>query len=143
MEHTDIIDTDNNNNDNNNNNSNNNKKTFEKNKKKNYIDERKDVLARLYQIIGITDTNKEFYSNSFDNEEIANQIYSLEPDILLYFNVSTWPAFKKSIPVLEKRPLSIVKSLLKDMNIEITSMNIRIKKVPKEPPINITQYKIS
>jgi len=115
---------------------------FEKNKKKLYIDERNDVLHRLYEIIGITDTNKEFYSDSFDKEELINQINGLENDLLKYFNVSGWSAFKKLDTPLNKRPLSLVKSILKDMNIEYSSINLRIRKDPKDAPVNITQYKL-
>ena len=118
-------------------------KHFEKNKKRIYADERKDVLNRLYQIIGITETNKEFYSDSFDNEEISNQIIQLEGDLHKYFNISGWPAFKKLDTPLNKRPLSLVKSILKDMNIEYTSINLRIRKNPKDQPVNITQYKLT
>jgi len=117
-------------------------KYFLKNKKRIYLDERKCVLNRLYEIIGITETNREFYSDSFDNDDISNEIYGLEPDILKYFNVSGWAAFKKLDTPLNKRPLSLVKSILKDMNIEYSSINLRIRKDPKDAPVNITQYKL-
>jgi hypothetical protein len=117
-------------------------KAFEKNKKRVYADERTDVLTRLYAIIGITDTNKEFYSDSFDDETIIQSILELEGDIIKYFNVSGWPAFKKMETPVAKRPLSIVKSLLKDMNVNYNAVNLRIRKNPKEQPVNITQYKL-
>lgn len=118
------------------------KKAFEKNKKRIYADERKELLERLYGIIGITETNKEFYSDSFDSEETINSISELESDIVKYFNVSGWPAFKKMETPVAKRSLSIVKSLLKDMNIEYGAINLRVRKNPKDQPVNITQYKL-
>ncbi len=131
----------NNNNDNNNDNNNNNKKTRIKNKNKKYIDERNDVLARLYQIIGITDTNKQFSSNHIEeSEEIINRIYELEPDIKKYYSVSTWPSYKKDV-IVTRRPLSIVKSLLKDMNINYETLNVR--KTYKDEIKHSTIYKLT
>lgn len=117
------------------------KKAYEKNKKKNYVDERNEVLLRLYNILGVTDTNREFSSDYIEeSEERTNAIYELEPDIIKYFNVSTWSSFKKDI-VISRRALSIVKSLLKDMNVNYDALNVR--KMQKGEVKHITIYKLS
>jgi hypothetical protein len=121
-----------------------NKKTklFEKNKKGIYIDERKDVLRRLYEILQITDTNKIFFSDFVDREDITNAIMTLEEDVIKYYNVSTWASFKKNVTLKNGRSLSMVKSILKDMDIKIEKLNTRVKRNPKEDPIYTTQYRI-
>ena len=117
-------------------------KSFEKNKKGIYIDERKDVLRRLYEILQITETNKIFFSDFVDREDITNAIMTLEEDIVKYYNVSTWASFKKNVTLKNGRSLSMVKSILKDMDIKIEKLNTRVKRNPKEDPIYTTQYRI-
>ena len=117
-------------------------KSFEKNKKGIYIDERKDVLIRLYEILQITETNKIFFSDFVDREDITNAIMTLEEDIVKYYNVSTWASFKKNVTLKNGRSLSMVKSILKDMDIKIEKLNTRVKRNPKEDPIYTTQYRI-
>ena len=104
------------------------KRTFTKNKKKLFTSHRNVILQNIYDIIGITQTNKSFYSNDIeDSEEICAQIYLLELDIQKYFNVSSWPAFKKNSKLTDKKALSIVKSVLKDMDINLVSSCVRVK----------------
>ncbi len=107
---------------------NNPKRRFTKNKKKLFISQRNAILQNIFNIIGVSNINKSFYSSHIDdNEEIANQIYALEDDIIKYFNISSWPAFKKNSKLTDKKALSIVKSVMKDMNVEYVSACVRIK----------------
>jgi len=104
------------------------KRTFTKNKKKLFTKQRIVIMQKIFNIIGITDKNRSFYSNFIeDSEEICAQIYQLEEDIQKYFYVSAWPAFKKNSKLTDKKALSIVKSVLKDMNIDLVSSCVRIK----------------
>jgi hypothetical protein len=104
------------------------KRTFTKNKKKLFTNQRNVILSRIYEIVGISQTNKSFYSNSIeDYEDKCEQIYQLEEDIQKYFHVSSWPAFKKNSKLTDKKALSIIKSVLKDMNIDIVSSCVRVK----------------
>jgi len=104
------------------------KRTFTKNKKKLFINQRNIILQRIYEIVGISQNKKSFYSNCIeDSEEKCEQIYQLEEDIHHYFYVSSWPAFKKNSKLTDKKALSIVKSVLKDMNIELVSSCVRVK----------------
>jgi hypothetical protein len=117
-------------------------KTFEKNKKGIYIDERKEVLKRLYEILQITDTNKIFFSDIVERPDITYLIMGLEDDVKKYYNVSTWASFKKNVTLKNGRSLSMVKSILKDMNIDLEKLNTRIRRDPKEDMIYTTQYRI-
>jgi len=97
------------------------KKKIEKKKDVKYPNQRNDVLKRLYQIIGVSPTKPYFRSYEIDfSEEIGNRLIELEPDIQLYFNVGSWSVFRTNKDI-SKRSLSLVRSILKDMNIKYTS----------------------
>ena len=104
-----------------------NKKTVEDNKKvvveKNkggrpskrlkYVEERKDVLNKLYNILGVNENNTVFYFEDIDDDKKA-QIKELEGDIKKYFNAGKWACFTKPI----EHPLhSLIRSVLKDMKV--------------------------
>jgi hypothetical protein len=109
-----------------------------RNKSKLFEPRRKEVLERLYIII--LDKENGFYSHEIENnEEIKQQIENLNEDILKYFNVSTWSSFKKDL-ILEKKTMSTIKSLLRDMNVkfETVSGKLKINNIQH----NTTRYKI-
>jgi len=104
------------------------KRTFTKNKKKLFVNQRKVILQNVFDVIGICNTKKSFYSTEIeDNDEICQSIYALEEDIQKYFHVSSWPAFKKNSKLTDKKALSIIKSVLKDMDIDYVSSCVRVK----------------
>ena len=109
-----------------------------RNKSKLFEQQRKEVLERLYTII--LDKENCFYSHEIENnEEIKEQIENLNEDILKYFNVSTWSSFKKDI-ILEKKTMSTIKSLLRDMNVNIETVSGKLK--INNTHLNTTRYKI-
>jgi len=98
-----------------------NKKIIKK-KYKIYKNERTDILNKIINIIGL-----HFFSHELDtNKEKQEKIYALEEDIKKYFSVGNWPAYK-SKSIVEKRAISIVRSILKDMDIDVESKNKRLK----------------
>ena len=104
-----------------------NKKTVEYNKKvvveKNkggrpskrlkYVEERKDVLNKLYYILGVTENNTVFYFEDIDDDKKA-QIKELEGDIKKYFNAGKWSCFVRN---LDDPLSSLIRTILKDMKI--------------------------
>jgi hypothetical protein len=109
-----------------------------KNKNKIYANQRKELLEKVYNII--LDEDNCFYSHIIEsNDIIKQQIELLYDDILKYFSVSTWSSFKKNL-ALEKKTLSLIKSLMRDMDAktETVSGKIRINNIV----INTTKYKI-
>jgi len=116
------------------------KKSLVKIKKIRFIKERKEILEKIYNIIGINENNKMFYTHEIDNDEEKKQkIEDLIPDIKKNFSVSTWLCFNKSRN-MNKKHISIVKYILKDMIIDYSSMPCKLKKNNKF--INTTQYNI-
>jgi len=109
-----------------------------RNKSKLFEPQRKEVLEQLYTII--LDKDNGFYSHEIENnEEIKQQIENLNENILKYFNVSTWSSFKKDL-VLEKKTMSTIKSLLRDMNVQFETVSGKTK--INNVQYNTTRYKI-
>jgi len=103
-----------------------------------YKDQRNDILTKILHIIGITETNNTFYSHILDeDQEAQKKIIELDQEIKKYFRVSTWPAFKQN-NTLDRRYLSIVKSIIKNMGINMT--HISMKMIYNNNTINTTQY---
>jgi hypothetical protein len=97
------------------------KKKIEKKKDIKYPTQRNEVLRKVYEIIGVSQTKPYFRSHEIDfSDEIYQQIEKLDPEIQQFFNVSSWTAYKSN-NVVNKRSLSIVRSILKDMNVKYTS----------------------
>ena len=64
------------------------------NKKNKYEIQRKEIVAKLNNIFGITDDNKQFCLYDLDNDLNKQQeILNLKDDIEKYFSCSTWTVF--------------------------------------------------
>jgi len=96
-----------------------------RNKKKVFENERKIILNKMYDIVGLNDKNYFCSTDINDSENIQNQILQMSDDIKKYYATSTWSVFKNSIDV-ENIALSIIKSLLKDNNIPYESKTQKI-----------------
>lgn len=93
-------------------------------KNEKYAQERKVVLNRLLNIININEKNNVFFIDELENDEgKKKQILELVDDIKQYFSYCSWVYFSKTdVP----HPCtSLVKSILKDMNIKSNSVSIR------------------
>jgi len=117
-----------------------NKKKITKFKHLIFKKERHEILSKILLIIGITETNKIFYSHILDqNDENQRKILDMKEEIKKYFKVSSWPAYKKGLNVGRKY-ISIIKSLLHDMDIKFTSASLKLNYNNKT--INTTMYTI-
>ena len=100
--------------------------------------ERETILKKILDLIGITDTNKIFFSHILDEKEnVQKQIIDMVDDIKKYFKVSSWSTFKPNI-IIERKYLSIIKSVLHDMNIKFTCDSMKTKYNDKT--VNTTMY---
>jgi len=116
------------------------KKSLVKIKKIRYKKERKEILDKIYEIIGINENNKIFYTHEIDLDENKKQkIEELIPEIKKNFSVSSWICLNNSRK-MNKKHVSIVRYILKDMLIDYSSMPCKMKKNDKF--INTTQYNI-
>ena len=109
-------------------------------KNKVYKNEQNDILKKIFDIIGITKDNNIFYSHIIDNDEnIQQKILEFNDVFKVYYKVSSWPAYKKFD--IERRYLSLIKSLLKEMDIEYTSISRKMRY--KNRIVNTTVYTIN
>ena len=108
-----------------------------KNKEKIFKTQRKEILDKILLITGMT-----FHTHEIDtNLNKQTEILELEPQIKQYFNVSNWSAFKNTKQLGDgKRPISIVKSVLKDMGIEYQNKSYVLKQ--DRGFVNTTEYVI-
>lgn len=88
-----------------------------------YTTERQDVINKLFDILEITNSNKIFSLHRLDKDiETQEKIISLEPEIKKYFKCGRWTCFNHKDNV-NRKWLSIIKYLLKDMNISYSTLN--------------------
>jgi hypothetical protein len=106
------------------------KKKLEKKKHIKYPKQRNEILKQIYEIIGVSLSKPYFKSHEIDNSlEIDNKIKDLDNDLQTYFNVGSWPAYK-SKNTIDKKALSIVRSVLKEMNIEYSGSTQKLLNNP-------------
>jgi len=113
------------------------KKKKVRNKNKLYPIERKELLNKLLLIL-MNENENSFCSHEIElNESKKLQIEQLSEDILKYFNVSTWSAFKTN-QVVDKKTISTIRSIFKEMNVNYETYSSKRKENDKI--INTTIY---
>jgi hypothetical protein len=105
-----------------------------------YDKERKEVLNKMFQILGINESNNKFLLHELDADiDKQNQILELEPDIKKYFICGSWSCFRT--PDIKRKPLSIIKCLLKEMDYVVLSSSIKVTN-DDNTISNLTKYNI-
>ena len=113
-----------------------------KNKKKIFKREREIILEKMYNILGISETNKIFYCYEIEKEKKDIKIIELYEEIKQYFCTGTWRSLKGNDPdEKNSRYKSIIRSVLRDMEITYTRSGCKIR-VDNEM-INTSRYHIS
>ena len=94
-----------------------------------FITERTDVLQKILNILEIAGTNKSFSLKKLD-EDLPKQtsILNLESDIKKYFLCSRWTYFSNKNREFKRSYLSLIKAIMKDMDVQMTSATL-IKKI--------------
>ena len=85
-----------------------------------YTNERKHVLDKMFNILGLSSTQKHIFMYDLNNNiELQNKILALKDDIHKYFNAGKWTFFSKNT----KLPyMSLIRSLFKVMNVKILTV---------------------
>jgi hypothetical protein len=90
----------------------------------------KEILQKIYEILGISSEKKSFILQDMDaNEEAQEQIYELEPDIKENFICSSWGCFKAKDQ--DRKWYNIIKSVCKNNNVSYYAKRKNIKKTDK------------
>lgn len=84
-----------------------------------FDNERKEVLNKMFQILGINENNNMFSLHKLDgDQEKQNEIINLQDDIKKYFICGEWTCFKKK-DTTKRIWLSMIKYVVKDMGYQI------------------------
>ena len=60
-----------------------------------FVNQRIDILQKIYDILGITESNKTFFTCHIDDDK-KNKIDELIFDIKKYFNTSNYPSLRSN-----------------------------------------------
>jgi len=94
-----------------------------------YTNERKDILQKIFNILEITDNNKIISLKKLDEDKNKQKsIIELENDIKKYFLCSRWTYFSNKNREFKRSYLSLIKAIMKDLDIKMTSSTL-IKKI--------------
>jgi hypothetical protein len=97
-------------------------KTIEK-----YTNERQELLQKLFSILEINEGNKMLSLKKLDeDEQKQKQILDLVDDIKKYFLSSRWTFFSHKNIELKRNYLSLIKAIMKDMNIKMVASFLHI-----------------
>ena len=109
-----------------------------------FTNERKEVVQKIFNILEITPTNKIILSKKLDEDiEKQNKIINLETEIQKYFICSKWNYFNNKKRDFKRKYLSLIKSVMKEMNINFYSSLVSKKSVDnkfKRETIYIFEY---
>ena len=90
--------------------------------------ERQDILKKILDILEINDNNNMFSLKKLDeNQEKQQKIIDLIDDIKKYFLCSKWAYFSNTKKDFKRLYLSIIKSVMKYMNVKMMSSFLHIK----------------
>ena len=98
-------------------------KTIEK-----FTNERKEIVNKIFNILEITPTNKMISSKKLEKDfEKQNKIIELETDVQKYFICSKWNYFINKKRIFKHKYISLIKSVMKEMNIKMFTSRISCK----------------
>lgn len=88
-----------------------------------YTNERKEVLNKVFAILGISENNKMISLKQLDEDENKQKsILELEADIKKYFVCSRWTYFSNRNREFKRSYLSLIKAIMRDMKVKITTL---------------------
>jgi hypothetical protein len=96
-----------------------------------FIDERKNIVNQLFEIIQLRDDGgvKYFYSDDL-TEDKEIKIIELKDEIKKYFKVGAWTVYKSTIKI-DNIALSLIKNVLKHESIEYVTSKKMIGGISK------------
>jgi len=90
-----------------------------------FTNERNDILQKILNILEITEKNKMFSLKELDeNNDKQNNIIALEANIKKYFLCSRWTYFSNKNREFKRNYLSLIKAIMKDMNVKMASSTL-------------------
>lgn len=94
----------------------------------NYTNERNELLQKMFNILEISKEHNTISLKKLDEDtDMQQKIIDLIPDIKKYFVCSRWSYFSNQHTDFKRSYLSLIKSVLKSMDINIKSKIITRK----------------
>ena len=92
-----------------------------------YKKERKELLNKLNNILGVTETNKKFYLYDIDNNvDIQKSILEMKDDVKKYFSVRQYGIFVNED--MNRGYMSLIRAIYKESGIEWITSNRTIER---------------
>ena len=111
-------------------------------KKEQYVNERKEVIMEIYNLLKINEKNKTFTLYEIENSnEIKSKIEDLDSRIKKYFKVGNWNYYIQKKNGLTSPIIGLFRAILKDNDIDLTKKDISI--IIDEKRHRTTKYYIS
>ena len=96
-------------------------------KKEQYVNERKEVITEIYNLLKINEKNKTFTLYEIENsDEIKSKIEDLDSRIKKYFKVGNWNYYIQKKNGLTSPIIGLFRAILKDNDIDLTKKDISI-----------------
>ena len=93
----------------------------------NFVNEQKEVLNKLLEILGINENNKSFSLHELDDDkDKQDRIYELIPDIKRYFKTGSWTFLRND--KAQRKYMSIIRKIFKSLEINYNKYNKNISK---------------
>jgi len=92
-----------------------------------YLTERKEILDKVLGILGIDEQNDTFYLHDIEDTDKEQQLIETMDECRKYFKAGLWTCNAKRGKI-NKVYLSFIKSLFKEMNINMTMISIKNSK---------------
>lgn len=94
----------------------------------NYTNERNELLQKMFKILEVSKEHNTISLKKLDEDtDMQQKIIDLIPDIKKYFVCSRWTLFSNKNREIKRIYLSLIKSVMKDMNIDFESKRISTK----------------
>lgn len=108
-------------------------------KKVQFINERDEIIKKIYEILKIDDNNKTFLLYDIENsEEIKNKLSEMDEKIKKFFKVGNWNYYIQKNNGIQSPTIGLIRALLKDSNIDLTKKDISMMVNGKK--IRTTKY---
>ncbi len=91
-----------------------------------FVEQQKEILKKIFEIIGISDQCKVFYTYNISNDETKTKILNLTNDIKLFYKTTNWSVFKLSEDS-DNYHLALIRAVLKYHKIDYTCSTGKIK----------------
>jgi hypothetical protein len=102
----------------------------------NYSNERTELLQKMFNILEISKEHNTISLKKLDEDtDLQQKILDLIPDIKKYFLCSRWTLFSNKNREIKREYLSLIKSVMKDMDI-----NYESKRTSKKISENVREW---